>query len=108
AANAYLAALAHHRRARGLPATVIHWGSWADGGMLSDEADAQLRRRGLFPMAPAVALRGLDLALRSERASLAVADVDWSRFAPAFAAARPRPLLLGIEEARSALEESGS
>ena len=40
AANAGLTGLARHRRARGLPATVLHWGPWADSGMVTDRVVA--------------------------------------------------------------------
>ncbi len=60
AANVFLDALAAHRQARGLPATSLDWGVWAqeleEGG--DDAEGARLRRLGFMPISPE---RGLDL-----------------------------------------------
>ncbi|HEU5470991.1 MAG TPA: SDR family NAD(P)-dependent oxidoreductase, partial [Actinophytocola sp.] len=95
AANAYLDGLAENRRARGLAATSVSWGPWADAGMLVDSAEAEgyLRRRGLVPMDPGLAITALAAALDHGETCLTVADVDWDRFAATFTAARPSPLL---------------
>uniref|UniRef100_UPI00082BE560 type I polyketide synthase n=1 Tax=Streptomyces hygroscopicus TaxID=1912 RepID=UPI00082BE560 len=104
AGNAFLDALAEQRRARGLTATSVAWGPWADGGLVADdEAAGQLRRRGLPVMAPHSAIAALQQALDRNDTAVAVADVDWGRFAPAFTAARPRPLIADLPEVRAAL-----
>ncbi|WP_455644596.1 type I polyketide synthase, partial [Micromonospora echinofusca] len=103
AGNAFLDALAERRRARGLAATAVAWGPWADGGMASGEGQELLARRGLSPMSPAQAVYALRSAVGRAVPSVTVADVDWSLFTPAFAAARARPLLDDIAEARDAL-----
>ncbi|MFD8094680.1 KR domain-containing protein, partial [Streptomyces malaysiensis] len=104
AGNAFLDALAEQRRARGLTATSVAWGPWADGGLVTDdEAAEQLRRRGLPVMAPHSAIAALQQALDRNETAVAVADVDWGRFAPAFTAARPRPLIADLPEVRAAL-----
>ncbi|MGW4526679.1 type I polyketide synthase [Amycolatopsis sp. NPDC004378] len=108
AANAYLDALAQHRRDRGLTATSVAWGAWAGAGMTGDDSGEQLRRRGVRAMDPALALTVLRQALSADETFLAVADMDWARFAPAFTAARPRPLLDELPEVRQALEETPS
>ncbi|MFF3216097.1 type I polyketide synthase [Streptomyces sp. NPDC002886] len=102
AANAYLDALAHRRRAQGRAATSIAWGSWASG-MVDDEITAVMQRIGAPPMEPQLALRALRAALDHEESHLVVADIDWSRFAPVYTSARPRPLLDGLPAAREAL-----
>ncbi|MEU2667201.1 SDR family NAD(P)-dependent oxidoreductase [Micromonospora sp. NPDC007220] len=103
AGNAFLDALAEQRRGRGLPATSVAWGPWADGGMATGEAQQLLARRGLTAMAPAKAVHAMRYAVGLPRAALTVVDVDWAVFAPAYASARPRPLLDDIAEAREAL-----
>ncbi|APY84627.1 hypothetical protein A7J05_01585 [Streptomyces alfalfae] len=96
AANAFLDALAQRRRAEGLPATSVSWGMWAGGGMVTGDLDDQLRRRGLRPMRPELAVGALATALSTDETTLTVADIDWARFAPGFTAARSRPLISEI------------
>ncbi|MFE4455651.1 SDR family NAD(P)-dependent oxidoreductase [Streptomyces sp. NPDC056796] len=101
AANAYLDALAARRRMRGRTATSIAWGTWAGGGMAAqDDAEAQLRRRGVRPLTPESALALLQQALDHDESFLTVADIDWDRFTLSFTSGRPSPLLDGIPEAR--------
>ncbi|MGW7409946.1 type I polyketide synthase [Streptomyces sp. NPDC054833] len=104
AANAFLDALAEQRRAQGLPALAVAWGSWADGGMADGAAGDHLRRRGVRAIAALPAISVLHGALTHGETSVTVADVDWDRFVPAFAGTRPCPLLHGVPEARKALE----
>ncbi|MEU9986405.1 type I polyketide synthase [Streptomyces sp. NPDC048045] len=100
AANAYLDALAQRRRADGLPATSVSWGMWAGEGkgMVTDDLDDRLRRRGMRPMRPELAVGALATALAADETTLTVADVDWPRFAPGFTAARSRPLISEIPD----------
>ncbi|HWM72591.1 MAG TPA: type I polyketide synthase, partial [Nocardioides sp.] len=90
AGNAYLDALAENRRARGLRATSVAWGPWAEAGMATDDATAEhLSRRGLRAMAPGLAMRELRRVIASSDVTVTVADVDWQRFFPLFTASRP-------------------
>ncbi|MGR3939495.1 type I polyketide synthase, partial [Streptomyces sp. BRA346] len=105
AANAFLDGLAERRRAEGLPATSIAWGPWAEGGMAADDAlEQRMRRAGVPPMAADLAIAALQRALDLDETTVMVADIDWERLAPGFAASRPSPLLRDLPEARTALE----
>ncbi|MFC8042055.1 type I polyketide synthase [Nocardia sp. NPDC057353] len=91
AANAYLDALAEHRSWLGLPTTAIAWGPWAEGGMAAGAVGETMDRRGLRSMAPDAAVPALAGALGET--AITIADMDWSRFHPAYAIARTRPFL---------------
>jgi acyl transferase domain-containing protein/NAD(P)-dependent dehydrogenase (short-subunit alcohol dehydrogenase family)/acyl carrier protein len=77
AANVFLDALAHHRRARGLPGTSLGWGLWAPDGsvagstmtaQLSQNALARIDRMGVTPLSADDGLTLFDAALALDRA----------------------------------------
>ncbi|WP_143079277.1 SDR family NAD(P)-dependent oxidoreductase, partial [Streptomyces monashensis] len=105
AANAVLDALVEWRRARGLRATSLAWGALDQIGVGMDEAAlAQLRRRGVLPMAPQLAVTAMVQAVRGNEKFVAVADMDWGAFVPAFTSVRPSPLLADLSEAQAVVQ----
>ncbi|GCD98555.1 type I polyketide synthase [Embleya hyalina] len=76
AANHFLDALAHHRRAHDLPAISLGWGLWAtEGGMRAGGAD-QVRRSGLRAITPEAGYALFDRALAANRAVTLPARLD--------------------------------
>ncbi|WP_455908589.1 type I polyketide synthase [Streptomyces lydicus] len=108
AGNAFLDALAEHRRARGLAATSVAWGLWGGGGMGAGDAGEQLQRYGLDVMDPDRAIQALAQAVDGGEATVTVAAVDWERFVPIFTLRRPSPLIASLPEAQQALAGSGA
>ncbi|MFE2101764.1 type I polyketide synthase, partial [Streptomyces sp. NPDC059468] len=103
AANAFLDALAEHRRGQGLPATSVAWGPWAEAGMAADGAgvETRVRRGGYSPMPPRSAVTALRHAIEHDDTTLTVTDIDWARFAQVFTTLRPNPFVADLPEVRA-------
>ncbi|MEV4048407.1 SDR family NAD(P)-dependent oxidoreductase, partial [Streptomyces sp. NPDC049744] len=103
AGNAFLNALAHHRRARALTATTIGWGLLAGPGMADDTgATDRASRRGLHPMDPGQSLAGLRRALDHDETYIAMTHVDWNRFIKATAGTAKCTVIRDLPEYRAA------
>ncbi|MFF3818617.1 SDR family NAD(P)-dependent oxidoreductase [Streptomyces bluensis] len=95
AANAFLDALAEHRRAQGLPALSLRWPGWEQdgGGMtaaLSDRDQRRVSALGLPPLPPEQGLALFDAALVTDAAVLAPLPVGGTPLPPGV----PVPALL--------------
>ncbi|MFD8662279.1 amino acid adenylation domain-containing protein [Streptomyces globisporus] len=89
AGNAFLDALAHHRRAEGLPALSLDWGPWATG-MIEELGlvEHYLHSRGMSSLSPDTGMAVLERVIGQDHAQLVVATVvDW----PVFLAWYPSP-----------------
>ncbi|WP_430687906.1 type I polyketide synthase [Kutzneria viridogrisea] len=103
AANAALDGIAESRRARGLTATSIAWGPWAEGGMAAQDAVTErLRRTGMSPLAPELAVTALHRAVRLGLAQVTLVDIDWVKLAPTVGA-HTLKLVSDLPEVRQAL-----
>ncbi|WP_311315020.1 type I polyketide synthase [Streptomyces naphthomycinicus] len=104
AANAVLDALVEWRRGQGHPATAIAWGALDEIGVGMDEDTlTQLRRRGVLPMVPQIAVTAFEQAVQAQEKAVTVVDMDWDAFIPAFTSVRPSPLFADLPEAQAAL-----
>ena len=78
AANAALDALAHYRRAAGLPALTVNWTAISETGYLSRHVEVarELDRQGLSAIAPSEACTILGILLRGATPHVAVAKLE--------------------------------
>ncbi|QRN93952.1 SDR family NAD(P)-dependent oxidoreductase [Archangium violaceum] len=80
AANAFLDALAHERRARGRVCQSLDWGPWAEVGMVG-AADGHVARvlehRGIRPLSTQRALELFSEALASGGPQVALLSIQW-------------------------------
>ena len=92
AANHFLDALAHLRRAESLPSLSVSFGVWDAGGELFPQAKAFFERAGIRPMSIDRGLTTLEGLLLQPTSHVVCADLDWSRFRSTMERRRRRPL----------------
>ena len=85
AGNAFMDALAHHRKAQGLPALSLNWGAWSEVGMAASLESQDQRRwaaQGMGAMTPEQGLAVFGQLLdATEAAQIGVLPLNWSTLA---------------------------
>jgi acyl transferase domain-containing protein len=103
AANQFLDAIAHYRRALKLPATSINWGPWAEVGLAAEAARAgRLRVAGIRQLSVVDGLNALDRILRLDVPQTAVMAIEWNAVREAHPVLAEQPFLSRVIEATPA------
>ena len=94
-ANAFLDALAHHRRALGLPALTVNWGVLGEEGYVArtERVAEFLARQGTTELSPGEVTSLLESFLSAGAAQVMAIRVDWTKWRQFFRSMQENPLL---------------
>ena len=87
AANSFLDALAHYRRAQQLSGLSINWGPWSQSGMAANLASRDRNRieaRGMKSIPSELGMKALGSLLGQDVAQAGVLPIEWSKFLQQF------------------------
>ncbi|HMQ34043.1 MAG TPA: SDR family NAD(P)-dependent oxidoreductase, partial [Chloroflexaceae bacterium] len=100
AANAFLDALAHARRALGLPALSINWGPWAEAGLAArPDRGGRLSLRGISSITPAQGVEAFGRLLQQDEVQVGVMALNVRQCAQFYPALAGSPLFSELMQA---------
>ena len=112
AGNAFMDALAHHRRVKDLPGLSVNWGTWSEIGLAAAQENrgARMEDRGLGSISPEEGVKSLDLLLENETVQAGVMRFNAAKWSAFYTAAQDAPFLSQLEktEAFVGAEQEGS
>jgi phthiocerol/phenolphthiocerol synthesis type-I polyketide synthase C len=103
AANAFLDALSHQRRALGLPSLTINWGPWNAVGMAAQpDRNRHLASLGMDAIAPQQGFQVLEQLLpQRDGAQVMVVSANWQQMLNSLRPRREPPLLSHLVQGRT-------
>jgi acyl transferase domain-containing protein/acyl carrier protein/short-subunit dehydrogenase len=109
AANSFLDALAHHRKAQGLPALTVNWGVLGGEGYVArnERVGEFLARQGTLGLSPGEVISLLENSLVAGNTQVVAIRVDWAKWRQFFRSGQENPLLERILTAVEGQEGGG-